>query len=180
MCSDENIITVSTEVKDKNNDALTYKYDVTGGRIVGSGSQVQWDLSDIQPGTYVVTVRVRDRDRRIPAKNVRYEKITVQECPDCLRDIECPTLGVLGPNGPKSAGEEMIFTANLTGGAQVTYTWKVSSGTILSGQGTASITVDTTGLAGQTVTATVEIGGLDPEGNCITTASGSALVSSSL
>jgi len=45
----------------------------------------------------------------------------------------------------------------------VTFNWSVSSGTISSGQGTPSITVDTTGLGGQTVTATVEIGGLPPE-----------------
>jgi hypothetical protein len=38
----------------------------------------------------------------------------------------------------------------------------VSDGTIASGQGTPSITVDTTGQAGKNITATVQIGGLDP------------------
>jgi hypothetical protein len=51
----------------------------------------------------------------------------------------------------------------------VTYNWSVSAGTISSGQGTSSITVETTGLGGQTVTATVELGGLDP--SCSRTAS---------
>jgi hypothetical protein len=50
-----------------------------------------------------------------------------------------------------------------------TYNWTVSAGTITSGQGTSSITVDTKGLGGQTITATVEIGGLDP--TCTKTAS---------
>jgi len=50
----------------------------------------------------------------------------------------------------------------------------VSAGTISSGQGTSSITVDTTGLGGQSVTATVEIGGLDPA--CSRTASCTATV----
>ena len=54
----------------------------------------------------------------------------------------------------------------------VTYNWSVSAGTITSGQGTSSITVDTDGLGGQTVTATVELGGLDPScartGSCTT------------
>jgi hypothetical protein len=45
----------------------------------------------------------------------------------------------------------------------VTYNWSVSAGTISGGQGTPSITIDTAGLGGQTVTATVEIGGLPPE-----------------
>src|SRR5258705_10595666 len=51
----------------------------------------------------------------------------------------------------------------------VTYNWSVSAGTISGGQGTSSITVDTAGLGGQTVTATVELGGLDP--SCSRTAS---------
>jgi hypothetical protein len=45
---------------------------------------------------------------------------------------------------------------------QPTYNWSVSAGTISSGQGTSSITVDTTGAGGQTVTATVSLGGADP------------------
>jgi hypothetical protein len=56
----------------------------------------------------------------------------------------------------------------------VTYNWSVSAGTISGGQGTSSITVDTTGLGGQTVTATLELGGLDPA--CSRTASCSTTV----
>ena len=44
-------------------------------------------------------------------------------------------------------------------------------------RGTSSISVDTTGLAGQNVTATVDIVGLDASCNCTTTASGSGSVS---
>jgi hypothetical protein len=66
----------------------------------------------------------------------------------------------------------MTFTANSSG--DVTYHWTVSAGSISSGQGTPAITVDTTGLAGQNVTATVEIGGTDPSCNCTTTASETA------
>jgi hypothetical protein len=67
----------------------------------------------------------------------------------------------------------MTFTANVAGGTQqsVTYNWTVSAGTISSGQGTPSITVDTTGLSGQSVKATVDIGGTDPTCVCPTTAS---------
>jgi len=63
-------------------------------------------------------------------------------------------------------------TVNLTGGnpgQAVTYNWSVSDGTIAGGQGTPSITIDTTGQAGKNITATVEIGGLPPE--CQKTAS---------
>jgi len=37
--------------------------------------------------------------------------------------------------------------------------WSLSVGTIMAGQGTSSITVDTTGLGGQVITATVEVVG---------------------
>jgi hypothetical protein len=51
----------------------------------------------------------------------------------------------------------------------VTYNWSISAGAISSGQGTSSITVDTATLGGQSVTATVELSGLDP--SCSRTAS---------
>jgi hypothetical protein len=49
-----------------------------------------------------------------------------------------------------------------------TYNWSVSSGTISSGQGTSTISVDTNGVSGQ-VTATVNVGGADP--SCSATSS---------
>ncbi|HEX8494428.1 MAG TPA: hypothetical protein VF658_16410 [Pyrinomonadaceae bacterium] len=42
----------------------------------------------------------------------------------------------------------------------LTYNWSISAGYITAGQGTPSITVDTSGLGGQTVTASVEVGGI--------------------
>jgi hypothetical protein len=72
----------------------------------------------------------------------------------------------------------MTFVANVSG-ADVTYNWTVSAGQIVSGQGTSSITVSTTSeMAGQNVTATVEIGGsaIDPECHCTTSASETAPV----
>jgi hypothetical protein len=56
----------------------------------------------------------------------------------------------------------VTFAANLSGGTPgvvPTYNWAVTNGHIINGQGTSSITVDTAGLAGQTITATVDVGG---------------------
>ena len=65
----------------------------------------------------------------------------------------------------------MTFTANVTGSASLTYNWRVSAGSISSGQGTSSITVDTANLApGTNVRADVTIGGLDPSCTCPTEA----------
>jgi hypothetical protein len=62
-------------------------------------------------------------------------------------------------------GDLITFTASLNGGDRSglsKYNWSVSAGKLASGQGTSVIKVDTTGTGGQTVTATVEIGGLAP------------------
>ena len=76
---------------------------------------------------------------------------------------QCPTVTVSCPDTAKENREDALtFTANVSGGdANVTptFNWTVSAGTISSGQGTSSIKVDTTGIGGQTVTATVDVGG---------------------
>jgi hypothetical protein len=62
----------------------------------------------------------------------------------------------------------VTVTANFTQGIPVvseTYNWTVSAGTITSGQGTRSITISTAGVAGGTITATVDVGGVDPSCN---------------
>src|SRR5438067_1564517 len=45
---------------DPDNDPLTYSYTTTGGQIVGSGSNVQFDATNLQPGTYDVKCAVND------------------------------------------------------------------------------------------------------------------------
>jgi hypothetical protein len=83
----------------------------------------------------------------------------------------CPTSSVSCPSDI-DPGQPITFTASVSGGpanATFTYNWSVSAGTISSGQGTSSITVDTAGLSGTSVTATVNIGGADP--SCSATAS---------
>jgi hypothetical protein len=49
-----------------------------------------------------------------------------------------------------------------------TYNWLVSAGRITEGQGSKTIIVDTSGLAGKTITATLSLGGfnLDCSGSC--------------
>jgi hypothetical protein len=99
--------------------------------------------------------------------------VTVAVCVDCHKPIVCPNISVSCPTSVKQ-GDPLTFTASVSGDASITYNWTVSAGTISSGQGTTSITVDTTTLGGQNVTATVELGGLDP--SCSRTASCTANV----
>ncbi|MBK8464427.1 MAG: hypothetical protein IPL32_01220 [Chloracidobacterium sp.] len=161
-CNDNKTVSVSTKASDPENDVLTYNYTVSGGRVIGSGSNVQWDLSTAQPGTYTITTGVDDGCGVCGKTNT--QTIKVEECPDCIPDCSCPTLTVSGPSGITAPGQSMTFVANVSGGSggDPTYNWTVSSGTISSGQGTSSIMVDTTGVAaGGNITATVDIGSGD-------------------
>lgn len=88
----------------------------------------------------------------------------------------CPILRVLCSDN-LTAGKSLKFTASVEGGDQTvdpTYNWTVSAGTISFGQGTSTIEVDITELHNnEIVTATVELGGFDPNcsrvGACTTT-----------
>lgn len=78
----------------------------------------------------------------------------------------CPTISVTSPNSITPIGDSMTFTANLSGGSydKINYEWIISSGTLMKGQNTSSITIATNAdLAGQTITATVKITGLPQE-----------------
>ncbi|HYE66712.1 MAG TPA: hypothetical protein VD966_14080, partial [Pyrinomonadaceae bacterium] len=160
-------VQLSAAATDPDGDTLLYTYTTTGGRITGEGPNVAWDLSGVQPGTYTATVEVDDGCGCVAFSSTT---VTISECTNCVPP--CPTITVDCPTGIVDQGTPVTVTANVSGGAanlQPTYNWSVSAGTITSGQNTPSITIDTTGLAGQTVTATVEIGGLPPE--CQRTAS---------
>lgn len=160
QCVDNTTITVTTTAVDAENDVLTYNYTVSGGRVVGTGASVQWDLSGLQPGSYTITAGVDDGCGL--CGQTKTETVRVVECTGCTAPCECWTLDVSGPSGITQPGDSMTFTANVTGGTAtgITYNWSVSSGTITSGQGTPSITVATTReMANTSVTATVDVGG---------------------
>ena len=66
----------------------------------------------------------------------------------------------------------LSYQAHVYGGdptVKVTYTWSVSAGKINGGQGTSMITIDVSDVTRGSITATVSIGGHDPE--CVNTAS---------
>ena len=73
----------------------------------------------------------------------------------CAKNPNAP--GVVEPGTP------MRFVATVSGlspDVKIGYEWKVSAGTIVSGQGTCAIVVDTTGLSNVNITAEVTVTGL--------------------
>jgi hypothetical protein len=156
-------VELTANALDPDNDTLLYTWSVTGGKLSGEGKgPITWDLSDAQPGTYTASVEVNDGNAHTAMGSTT---VTISVCTNCVPP--CPTVSVTCPSDV-DLGAPITFNAS-AGDGTVTYNWSVSAGTISGGQGTSSITVDTTGLGGQTVTATVEIGGLDP--SCSRTAS---------
>lgn len=57
---DETKIKVTTRAEDKENEVLLFTYTLTGGKIVGQGPSVTWDLSGVSPGMYSITAGVDD------------------------------------------------------------------------------------------------------------------------
>jgi hypothetical protein len=152
---------LTTTASDPDGDTLLYTYTVTGGRVTGEGTNVSWDLSGVGPGTYTASVEVDDGCGCITASSTT---VTIAACPDCHPILVCPTVSVECPS-EGNQGTPVTFVAKYTPGTppvSPTYNWTVSAGTITSGQGTDTITVDTANTGGQTITATVELGGLDP------------------
>ena len=156
-------VDVTASYTDPENDPLVYTWSVTGGRLSGEGRTVSWDLAGLQAGTYTATVSVSDGAAPAVTGSTT---VTIADCTGCRPP--CPTISVSCPSDVDQ-GSPITFTASGAGDMNVTYNWSVSAGTISSGQGTSSITVNTDTLGGQSVTATVELGGLDP--SCSRTAS---------
>ena len=161
-------VELTAEATDADNDTLLYTWSVTGGTLSGEGRMVNWDLSGVNPGTYTASVEVNDGNQHLVTGTTT---VTVAECTNCRPP--CPTVSVSCPSDVDE-GQPITFTSSVSSDQTVTYNWSVSAGTISGGQGTSAITVDTTGLGGQTVTATLELGGLDPA--CSRTASCSTTV----
>ena len=155
-------VQLSATATDPDGDTLLYTYSTTGGRVTGDGPNATLDLTGVAPGTYTVTVEVDDGCGCIAFTSTT---VTVERC-NCITPAPtpapCPTVTVSCPD-TSTAGTPVTFTANVSSGdpnVTPTFNWTVSAGTISSGQGTSSITVDSTGVTG-TITATVEVGGYD-------------------
>lgn len=51
---------IAANASDADNDPLTYSYTTSGGKVTGSGANVQFDSTGVAPGTYTVTCHVSD------------------------------------------------------------------------------------------------------------------------
>jgi hypothetical protein len=158
---------VHLNARASSNYPISYRWTTNAGRIEGDGPAVTWDLSGVQAGTYRAYVDVDTGSGDDACQAFSSTTVVVNRCPPppptCPNvAIECPDRVVLG--------EPLTFRSTVTGGSSTAtpiYNWTVSAGRIIDGQGTGTIHVDTTGLAGQSVTATLSMGGYNL--NCTAT-----------
>lgn len=143
------------DAKDPDGDKLAYAYRANSGRIVGKGRKVRWLLSGM--GLYEARVEVSDG-----RGGVANASATVHVFELC----NCHSLSVSGSSEVLSERPIVRFDLNLSGGPvdlRPTYSWSVSAGKIIKGKKKISLLVDATGVAAEDITATVKVGGLDPE-----------------
>lgn len=146
---------------------IRYRWSTSAGKIDAEGTTVTWDLSGLEPGYYQAFVHADARNGEEVCEALSSTTVLVNRC--APRPV-CPTAVIACPDNVV-ADASLKFSTSVTGGPEGVaplYNWTVSAGRIAQGQGTSSITVDTTGLTGQTVKATVSIGGynLDCSASC--------------
>src|SRR5215217_1272581 len=143
---------------------IKYKWTTSEGVISGEGSVVTWNLAGLKPGYHKASLDIQSVGSEGSCQAFSSISVLVNPCagvrPVCPAiEISCPTNVVMD--------QPLTFTSRYSGGvpANVTpvYNWTVSAGTIIEGQGTDTIKVDTNGLAGQTVRASLSMGGYNLE-----------------
>ncbi len=138
---------------------IKYTWTTTAGKIIGEGPEVSWNLAGLKPGYHKASLDIQSIGSDNSCQAFSSISVLVNPCvplqPMCPNiEISCPTNAAID--------QPLTFTANVTGGnvaSPPTYAWTVSAGTIIEGQGTNTIKVDTTGLGGQTVRASLSMGG---------------------
>jgi hypothetical protein len=152
--SSQSIISSGTTVR--------YTWRTSGGHITGSGPNVTWDLAGLRPGYYKAYVDVASGTDGEVCESFSSTTVLVDSCPPPTP--VCPAIAISSTATPVP-GEPIEFGAKIAGSSNElhSYTWTVSAGTIISGQGTDFIRIDSSGLAGDSIIATVAVGGYPTE-----------------
>jgi hypothetical protein len=168
VCEGSGPATVQLNARATSNYPISYRWTSNAGRIVGDGATVTWDVSGLQPGYYKAYVDIDTGSGDEACQAFASTAVLVNRCPP--PPPTCPNVAIECPD-KVVVGEPLTFRSTVTGGSPAVrpiYNWTVSAGQIIDGQGTDTIRVNTTGLAGQSITATLSMGGytLECSANC--------------
>jgi hypothetical protein len=131
--AENDIVQVRATAEDKDHNVLTYKYKISGGRIIGKGPSVVWDLSGMRIGKYSITVGVDDGcgvrgqtltkiveiRTRPDVENIQFSKREVRYwCPFFVRESYCPKeeMFVDVKTTAKNVGDDLKYYYVVTGG----------------------------------------------------------------
>ena len=147
---------------------IRYRWSTGAGRIVGDGAAVVWDLAGVEPGYYKAFLEIETGSNNDECQAFASMNVLINPCPP--PKPVCPSVQIICPQNVVP-DEALTFTSNVTGGTNIgtpIYNWSLSAGRIIEGQGTPTIKVDITGLAGQSVRASLSMGGypLDCSDSC--------------
>jgi hypothetical protein len=151
---------------------IKYKWTTETGTISGEGPVVMWNLAGMKPGYHKASLDIQSVGAEGSCQAFSSITVLVNPCP--VVKPACPAIEISCPTNI-AVDQPITFTSRYTGGvpanAVAVYNWSVSAGRIIEGQGTSTIKVDTTGLAGETVRATLSMGGytLECSADCAVT-----------
>lgn len=132
---------------------IKYRWTTSGGTVTGEGPNVTWDLTGLKPGYHKASLDIQTNGIDGECHAFSSVSVLVNPCP-AIPPV-CPTIDIVCPTNI-GIDQPLTFTSRASGGTPSippVYNWTVSAGSIIEGQGTNTIKVDTTGLAGQTVRA---------------------------
>jgi len=158
-CQDAGASRVSLNAKanSSSGNPINYHWTTDAGRINGDGPTVNWDMSGLAPGVYRAFLEIDTGGSDGTCTAFSSTSVVVRPCPP----PPCPSVEIVCPTGI-GIDQPLTFSSRVTNaapGIAPLYNWSVSAGTITQGQGTDTIIVDTKGLAGQTVRASLAMGG---------------------
>ena len=169
-CVDGGIITVRVTPSMLDLKIPKVKYEVSGGKIIGEGELVKWDLRGVKPGHYTVTAEVEEKDG-FPQKGTK--TVTVIECERCNEPegvnsvnldrtqvtLACPIYGTFPKSSPCSEEHRKIKINTVSENAEknrLNYYYFVTGGNII-GQG-ANVIWDLSGVKPGDYSVTIGVG----------------------
>ena len=136
-------VTITARAAASDNGPIAYSYDISGGQIEGSGSQVRWNYAGLPAGTYTITPKATSGKLVASCPSAT---VTLSVAPPAPR-LACSA----NPSSPVYPGQYVDVSASATDPKgnplpyPVTYQWRASGGTV-EGSG-SNVRLNTTGLA---------------------------------
>jgi hypothetical protein len=153
------------------------------GKALGE-TKTEYTAYDLDPGMHSVSVTLPNgklwtRDIELPAGRIKCVVVNYRPLPP-LPKSPCPY--PVNVSAPQTVNEGDIITfaadAEYTGTSGLKYVWTVtpSSARVISGAGTSTLNVDSTGLGGQRIIATLAVNDGSPDPMCAQTAQSVSVV----